>query len=84
MIAAVNKMDLVSYSKEVFETVASELQELGASLGVPDLYIVPISALEGDNVVRRSPIFANRLNLVHSAQDYQLNGTKVLIRTSSF
>jgi sulfate adenylyltransferase subunit 1 (EFTu-like GTPase family) len=48
-------MDLVSYSKEVFETVAAELQELGASLGVPDLYIVPISALEGDNVVRRSP-----------------------------
>ena len=55
VIAAVNKMDLVSYSKEVFERVAAELQELGASLGVPDLYIVPISALEGDNVVRRSP-----------------------------
>jgi sulfate adenylyltransferase large subunit len=54
VIAAVNKMDLVAYSRETFKALATQIDELGANLGIPDLYVIPISALEGDNVVRRS------------------------------
>ena len=54
IIAAVNKMDLVEYSKEVFERIADEFQALAEQLKVKSLYIVPMSALEGDNVVQRS------------------------------
>ncbi|MGZ4814693.1 MAG: sulfate adenylyltransferase subunit 1, partial [Terriglobales bacterium] len=54
VIAAVNKMDLVEYSQDVFEGVAGEFHELAEKLGLASVYAVPISALEGDNVVRRS------------------------------
>ena len=54
VIAAVNKMDLVAYSQEVFEAITQEFQQLAAKLGLVDVYAIPISALEGDNVVRRS------------------------------
>jgi sulfate adenylyltransferase subunit 1 len=54
IIAAVNKMDLVGYSQEVFEKIAAEFRAFAEQLGVADVYAVPISALEGDNVVRRT------------------------------
>jgi sulfate adenylyltransferase large subunit len=52
--AAVNKMDLVGFSQEVFERIAGEFREFADQLGIRDVYAVPVSALEGDNVVRRS------------------------------
>ena len=55
IIAAVNKMDLVGFSQEVFERIAAEFREFADQLGIQSLYAVPVSALEGDNVVRRSP-----------------------------
>src|SRR6202163_1422047 len=55
IVAAVNKMDLVGFSQEVFERIAAEFQEFADQLGIRSLYAVPVSALEGDNVVRRSP-----------------------------
>jgi sulfate adenylyltransferase subunit 1 len=54
IIAAVNKMDLVDFSREVFERIADEFRALTDQLGVQNVYAVPVSALEGDNVVRRS------------------------------
>ena len=55
IIAAVNKMDLVGFSQEVFERIAAEFQEFADQIGIRSLYAVPVSALEGDNVVRKSP-----------------------------
>ncbi|MFZ0384682.1 MAG: GTP-binding protein, partial [Solirubrobacteraceae bacterium] len=55
VVAAVNKMDLVGFSEERFEQVTREARELGQALGLPDMSVVPISALDGDNVVDRSP-----------------------------
>ncbi len=55
IIAAVNKMDLVDYSREVFERLSSDFNELAAHLQVRNVYAIPVSALEGDNVVHRSP-----------------------------
>lgn len=54
VVAAVNKMDLVQYSADVFYRVQEEFQELARKLDLVDVYALPISALEGDNVVRRS------------------------------
>jgi sulfate adenylyltransferase large subunit len=51
VVVAVNKMDLVGFSQERFTELETELQELADLLGVPDLQAVPISALQGDNVV---------------------------------
>lgn len=50
---AVNKMDLVGWSREVFDAIRTEFSELLDRLGVREAAFVPVSALEGDNVVRR-------------------------------
>jgi bifunctional enzyme CysN/CysC len=51
VVVAINKMDLVDFSEERFDEVADEARALGKNLGLPDLHVVPISALDGDNVV---------------------------------
>jgi sulfate adenylyltransferase large subunit len=55
IVVAVNKMDLVDFSEDVFESIVEELTDFAARLGVPDITFIPISALNGDNVVDRSP-----------------------------
>ena len=52
--AAVNKMDLVGYDERRFGEIEQELDELASRLGAHDLRAIPISALNGDNVVERS------------------------------
>jgi sulfate adenylyltransferase large subunit len=54
VLAAVNKMDLVDYQEDVFLRVEQDFLQLAAQLGIPRTQCVPISALEGDNVVGRS------------------------------
>ncbi|HEY2469926.1 MAG TPA: GTP-binding protein [Terracidiphilus sp.] len=54
VIAAINKMDLVDFSAEVFERHSRDLQALARHLEIPQLIPVPVSALDGDNVVHRS------------------------------
>jgi sulfate adenylyltransferase large subunit len=53
IVAAVNKMDLVDYSSEVFDSLTRDLKNLAAKLGIQDLITIPVSALHGDNVVDR-------------------------------
>ncbi|HLY41300.1 MAG TPA: sulfate adenylyltransferase subunit CysN [Terracidiphilus sp.] len=54
VIAAVNKMDLVDFSEQVFERHRADLEALARQLEIPQIIPVPVSALEGDNVVHRS------------------------------
>ncbi|MEE1926829.1 GTP-binding protein [Streptomyces sp. TRM 70351] len=54
VVLAVNKMDLVDYAEPVFADIAEEFTAYAASLGVPEITAVPISALIGDNVVTPS------------------------------
>ena len=54
VLAAVNKMDLVDYRKDVFLEVERDFLKLAGQLGIANTQCVPISALEGDNVVDRS------------------------------
>jgi sulfate adenylyltransferase large subunit len=53
IVAAVNKMDLVEYSREVFAALQRDLQQLAGKLGISNLLSIPLSALHGDNVVDR-------------------------------
>src|SRR5215468_2065872 len=55
LVLAVNKMDLVDYSAEVFEAIHDEFERFATKLEVPDLSVIPVSALHGDNIVSRSP-----------------------------
>src|ERR1051326_7586251 len=52
-VIAVNKMDLVGYDQEVFNRIREEYQAFLQRIGAPPSYFIPLSALQGDNVVDR-------------------------------
>jgi sulfate adenylyltransferase subunit 1 len=54
VIVAVNKIDLVGFDEDIYAEVAADLVVVATALGLPDLRIIPVSALDGDNVVDRS------------------------------
>lgn len=54
IIVCINKMDLVDYSEEVYENIVSQFEGFSSKLIVKDIQFLPISALNGDNVVNRS------------------------------
>ncbi|MEV1076432.1 sulfate adenylyltransferase subunit 1 [Micromonospora parva] len=80
LVLCVNKMDLVDWSQEVYERIADEFTAFAAKLDVPDLTVVPVSALRGDNIVSRSenmqwyegPSLLHHLERVHIASDRNL------------
>ena len=80
VVLCLNKMDLVGWSQEVFERLRAEFADFAARLEVPDLHFIPLSALKGDNVVRRSeampwyqgPTLLQLLETVHIASDRNL------------
>lgn len=51
---AINKMDMVDYSEDVFETIKSDYSTIAENLGLNDVTYFPISALKGDNIVTKS------------------------------
>ena len=54
LVLAVNKMDLVDFDENVFNKIVSDFNAFVADLNIPDVYCIPLSALEGDNVVEKS------------------------------
>ncbi|WP_370290687.1 sulfate adenylyltransferase subunit 1 [Nocardioides sp.] len=80
LVLAINKMDLVDYSQEVYAKIQAEFTSFATKLNVPDLEVIPISALQGDNVVTRSenmswysgPTLMHHLEHVHVASDRDL------------
>jgi bifunctional enzyme CysN/CysC/sulfate adenylyltransferase subunit 1 len=84
LVLAVNKMDLVDYAEDVYEKIQAEFQSFATKLTVPDLTVIPISALKGDNVVERSenmpwydgPSLLHHLEHVHVASDRDLVDTR--------
>ena len=96
-VVAVNKMDLVDWSQERFDEIAAQLDGLMAgsvggqaadarpkNLGLPDLCVIPISALQGDNVVDRTgrmpwydgPALLEHLETVEIASDRDLDSRR--------
>jgi bifunctional enzyme CysN/CysC len=54
VVVAVNKMDLVGWSQEVFDKIRADYEAFATKLDLPDIHFLPLSALTGDNVVERS------------------------------
>ena len=54
VVLAVNKMDLVGFSEERFNEIVTEYKKFVEPLGIPDVTCIPLSALDGDNVVQKS------------------------------
>ena len=55
VVLAVNKLDLVDYSQEVFDSIDADYRAFASELGVQDIVSIPLSALRGDNVTEASP-----------------------------
>ncbi|WP_029555847.1 sulfate adenylyltransferase subunit CysN [Xanthobacter sp. 91] len=55
IVLAVNKMDLVGYSREVFEQIVADYRAFAASIGITDFVALPISGFKGDNITTLSP-----------------------------
>ena len=80
LVLCVNKMDLVDYDQAVFESIKDEFRQFATKLDVTDLTFIPISALNGDNVVNRSDnmpwyegsSLLHHLEEVHIASDRNL------------
>jgi bifunctional enzyme CysN/CysC len=54
VVVAVNKLDLVGYSQEVFDTIEAEYRDFAAQIGLTDVVCIPMSALRGDNITEPS------------------------------
>jgi bifunctional enzyme CysN/CysC len=80
LVLCVNKMDLVDYDQDVFESIKEDFRSFAMKLDVPDLAFVPLSALHGDNIVHRSTVMdwyegsslLHHLEEVHIASDRNL------------
>jgi bifunctional enzyme CysN/CysC len=80
LVICVNKMDLVDWDEAAFDAVVDEFTDFATRLEVPDVTFIPISALQGDNVVERSermpwydgPPLLYHLEHVHIASDRNL------------
>jgi len=81
VIVAINKMDLMDYSQKVYTDIQRDYLEFAAQLHIPEIIFVPISALEGDNVVNRSDhtpwyqgdTLMNLLETIPITQDYNVD-----------
>lgn len=78
IIVCVNKMDLVNYSEEVFNQIVEDYTEFASKLDINDIRYIPISALNGDNVVNHSEntkwyhgaTLLHELETIHIGSDY--------------
>ena len=88
LIVAVNKMDLVGWSEARFHEIRDEFEEFLPRLDMKDVRFIPISALNGDNVVDPSPhtpwypgpTLLGHLEGVHIGSDWNLNGFRLPVQ----
>jgi bifunctional enzyme CysN/CysC len=81
VVVAVNKMDLVDFAEDVFESISAEYRDFAARLEVPDLTFIPVSALHGDNVVEKSgrmPWYAGA-TLLHHLESANVGAVRNLV-----
>src|SRR5579864_1587152 len=88
VVVAINKMDLMDFREDVFESIRREFSLFAGELRIRDLYFIPISALLGDNVVERSarmPWFdgaslLHHLESVHIGSDQNLTDMRFAVQ----
>ncbi len=81
IILAVNKMDLVDYSREAFERICTDYEDFAERLDIPEIHFIPISALNGDNVVERSERMQwfRGISLIEYLETVHVSGDRNLI-----
>jgi len=75
IVVAINKMDLVNYSQDVYNNIVIDYQDVAKSLGLKDVKYIPISALNGYNIVDKSENFSwyEEESLLHYLENVQLD-----------
>jgi sulfate adenylyltransferase subunit 1 len=75
VVVAINKMDLVDNSQDVYNNIVIDYQEVANSLGIKDVKYIPISALNGDNIVDKSENFPwyEGESLLHYLENIELD-----------
>jgi sulfate adenylyltransferase subunit 1 len=75
IVVAINKMDLVGNSEDVYHNIVIDYQQVAVSLGLKDVKYIPISALNGDNIVEKSPNFPwyEGESLLHHLENIELS-----------
>ena len=81
LIVAVNKMDLVDYSEDVFRSIVAEYTGFSEKLEIQDITFIPVSALYGDNIVTRSSAMPwyNGQTLLHYLETVHIAADRNLI-----
>jgi sulfate adenylyltransferase subunit 1 len=88
LVVAVNKMDLVGWSEQRFREIRAQFEEFLPRLAIQDVKFIPLSALNGDNVVDPSPhtpwyvgpTLLGHLETVHIASDWNLRGFRLPVQ----
>ena len=88
LVLAINKMDLVDFDQAVYDRIHKEFTSFATKLNIPDLEVIPISALQGDNVVKRSEnmpwyqgsSLMHHLENIHVASDRDLVDTRLPVQ----
>jgi sulfate adenylyltransferase subunit 1 len=88
LVVAVNKMDLVGWSEARFNEIRAQFEEFLPRFDIKDVKFIPLSALNGDNVVDASPhtpwyagpTLLGHLETVHIASDWNLNGFRLPVQ----
>ena len=84
LVLCVNKMDLVGYDEDIFQSIREEFTQFAAGLGIRDITYIPVSALHGDNIVEKSdampwyygPPLLRHLEDVYIANDRNLEDAR--------
>ena len=81
LVVAINKMDLVDYSEEVYREIVREYTEFSAKLAIHDITFIPLSALDGDNVVNRSDKtpWYDGVTLLHHLENVNISADRNLV-----
>jgi len=56
VVLAINKMDIINYSKETYLQIVEDYTEFGKQIGIEHFTAIPVSALKGDNIIEPSPM----------------------------
>ena len=81
LVVAINKMDLVDYSEEVYREIVRDYTDFSAKLAIHDITFIPLSALNGDNVVERSEKtpWYDGVTLLHHLENVNISADRNLV-----
>ncbi len=81
LIVAINKMDLVGYSQDVYDRIASDYENYSQKLDIANITFIPVSALKGDNVVAKSDSMPwyDGVTLLHYLENVHVSADRNLV-----